>query len=168
MSLATYEDANGYLDANKLQLAAQSEIAEQAVTADSIVRSKLADTFTEQAPLWDSVSITYPTPNLVRTIAGMLMASFKYAEIYSEESLVGNPYADKLEARAMALLQGIVDGTMILEDVDYGPDASGDFSQDDFWPNDTTTTGQEEYTRLVEDEYPEGAPTTKFSSGMKF
>lgn len=174
MALATYEDANKHLDETKLSFLSDEDAAPEAEKAETIVRAYLADTFPDYAGLW-----VYPlpdpnpdelleTPELVREAASMLMASYRYAKVYSEESMDGNPYALKLEKDAYALLQGIVDGSLVLADVDYGDDASTSFSQDDFWPNNKTTVMNE----LLEEEFatynPELASTRMHRMGQRF
>jgi hypothetical protein len=61
------------------------------------------------------------------------MAHFRYAKIYSEEVLTTNSYAMYLKNQADLLLQGLVDGTIELVDVDTG---GTDVGQPSFFPDD--------------------------------
>lgn len=147
MSLASYEDANAHLDETKIGFASAADAEDKARSADAIVKAKLGDRFPDYVALWsDTVPNPNPneliaTPALVREAASLLMAAFLYEERYSEETLDDNDYAARLQKRAMFLLDGIADGSLILWDVDYGQDANNTarLEREDFWPNDTYT-----------------------------
>ncbi len=138
MSLASFEDANQWLDRFKIEFDNAEDASEEAEQADAIVKGHLYGTFPDHVNLWD-IAPTGPqeaTPELVVQVASMLMASYRYAKRYSEEELGRNNYANQLEQRAMKLLQGISDGTIDLADKSYLSAAS--FEDTDFWPNDAT------------------------------
>lgn len=64
------------------------------------------------------------------------MAAFRYQKKYSEETGADSEFAQRLEERAKWLLEGVSSGTVELDDKTYTSRKA--WSQDDFWPNDTT------------------------------
>jgi hypothetical protein len=168
MPLATYTDANKHLDENKLKFTSENEAEPEAQEADRIVRAKLGDLFPDQVNEWAFNSDDFPTPEIIKEAASLLMASYRYAKRYSEATLGSNPYADRLEARAMFLLNGILDGSIDLTDVDYDSDNEPGFGQADFWPNNSTTVGAAAYEETVHSLFPETAPSRAFDVGKQF
>jgi hypothetical protein len=139
VTLATYTEANHWLDQNKLKFTDAQDAVPEATNADRYIRAKLADSFTAAIVNgWDEspTGAETATPALVRMIAAMLMASFRYAKKYSEETLDENDYSARLKQDADELLDQIASGELVLFDttlvqVDI-------FAQADFWPNDST------------------------------
>lgn len=76
------------------------------------------------------------TPDEVRAIAGRLVAAKYYKLSYSEDSLEVPQYAQDLYDEAIAMLQGIVAGTIVLPEIDVV--TPGHLTTDDFWPNNKT------------------------------
>jgi len=121
VSLATFEDANVHLDGKKIVIQTEHEAEPYARSADRIVRGALFDLYPDVVNLWEAPSIadptpTDPTPGLVREIAALYMAHFKYASVYSEESQDPNSYAARLLSRAEKLVEQLKDGTLELAD----------------------------------------------------
>lgn len=149
MSLVTIQDVQNWLERSKLTLDSDDDLLEE-THARSIVLSKLATRF--DTSTWvDSDS----TPKLVRTIISMLVAAYRYNAVYTE---VPNPetetYGDKLEQRAMDLLQQVVDGGLVLEEATDGPAVTGTLS---FYPTDASTARDDEDDAGI-----------KFTMGMRF
>ena len=90
---------------------------------------------------WDTPD---ETPELIRTVAGMLIASQLYMDKISgqEYSIDDRHYAQILYDRAMLLLNGILEGTLTILDPITGlpiiPVASTSLTELDFWPIDDT------------------------------
>lgn len=145
MPLATYEDANGHLDGTKISFVSDADAEPEAREADRIVKSKLGDIFPDYVALWD-ISVDPQVepelvPGLVNEAAALLMASYRYANRYSEDELNENDYAARLERRALQILEDIRSGKAVLFDVTYGitTEESYGLERDDFWPNDDYT-----------------------------
>ena len=135
MTLADFHDANAHLDGTKIEFASNSDAAKEASVADAFVRARLSDTFPDHVANWDYDGSPEATPAIVRTIAGMLMAAQRYERLYSEETLDGNDYAQRLRDRATLMLDGIVAGQLSLDDVAYDIDT---LTEAMFYPNDAT------------------------------
>lgn len=136
MTLATFSDANVHLDGKKIEFLNAEDAAPYAGAADDIVRGALFDRYGDVVSDWDESGTPSETPGLVRRAAAFLMAHFKYASVYSEETQDPNSYAVRLRQEAMAILDGLAAGT--LELIDYTP-PEGDsvVNQPSFWPDDT-------------------------------
>ena len=139
MSLASFEDANNHLDKNKVMFQNDSDARDIATATDRYIRGCLTDVYgADVVTLWD-VDPTAPqtnTPELIREVTGMLMASKLYAEKYAEETQSNNTYGYRLQKEAEGLLDQLRAGTLTLVEVDVVSGIS--FGEDDFWPNDTT------------------------------
>src|SRR5437879_6554473 len=120
MALASYVDSNTWLDGTKISFANDDDAAPESIAADRIVTSALRVVYPDNVDLWTAPT---NTPGLVTDIAAMLMASFRYAKIYSEEALNESDYSARLEARAMTLIKGLQDGTLQLEGIVSGTEA---------------------------------------------
>ncbi len=126
----TSADVQVWLEPTKLRIDSGDSLAEE-VPASEIVLSKLAVRFDTSG--WTDES---DTPDLVRNILGMLVASYRYNSIYSETEDAGNPYADKLADMADNLIMGIIDGTIdLIDEPLQGPTVTGTL---EFLPTDKT------------------------------
>jgi hypothetical protein len=123
---------NQFLPVNKLELDTSGgagglpvdhpKIADFEETARGIILSKLR-------PLYDTTGWLVPTapnqlssaPELVHTIAGMLVAGWVYDRQFADQVTEGDSYGARKVREAYALLAGIVDGTYDL-DVDLLPE----------------------------------------------
>ena len=154
MSLATYAQANTHLDGTKIAFDNEEEAAPIADVADKTVKGMIARLYTDYFENWTSdTTPTLPqetTPEIIALAASYLMASYLYSEKYSEETLDGNDYAARLEARAMVILNGLLNKTFTLYDKpDYVLIES--LSGSSFYPNDTTlVTADDDFTGLSE------------------
>lgn len=131
--IASYEDANRYLDETKLRYANNDEAAKEGIGVDAEIRAALADIFGTTVSIWEDNTTS---PAIIVEIAAMKMAASKYEKSYSEETLGDNDYSARLRKRADALILGLRQGTISLSDT---PEVSSTYvwSEDDFWPNDT-------------------------------
>lgn len=111
MALATTEDVNTFLDESKAYVTDADSEPEQ-VDAERIVRGYLAG-FVDSAEMatWKSPS---KTPILIRSVAGRLVAAFRYRKLYSEDVNEVSPYAQQLYNEAMDVLRQIINGTLSL------------------------------------------------------
>lgn len=134
---ATLEDINTHLPPDKAQIEDAEDDALQ-VDAFRFIRSKLVGTFaTTTLALWlDPAS----TPEVIRAIAGRLIAAKWYMEIYAEDSDEDAKYAKTLYDEAMMMLQQIVDGLITVIDPVTGepyPEVqTGMLTESSFWPSD--------------------------------
>lgn len=134
MSLATFEDANVHLDGKKIAFENAEDATADATSADRIIQGTLYQTFGDVVLTWDA-NPTAPqvaTPGLVREAAAFLMAHFKYARIYSEETQDPNSYAVRLRDEADRILVGLAGGTLGLPDYPL----TVDVGQPSFFPDD--------------------------------
>lgn len=135
MALASLDDVNVHLPQDKLA-AEESDLEFFQVDAQRIIKGYLAgvDPFTPQVLAgWDGPD---NTPETIRAIAGRLIAAAYYANRFSEEDPDVPAYSQKLYNEGMAMLVGVMNGTIEIEEV--STNVEGTLSSDDFWPNDTT------------------------------
>lgn len=134
MALASFEDANGWLDGTKLAFADEDDASDDADNAENIVRAHLSGVYPDGVDTWEASSNN--VPDTIREIASLLMASYKYAKVYSEDVEAESSYAARLESRAMRLLDDLKTGEIVLHDTD---EVSGiAFGKADFHPKDDT------------------------------
>lgn len=113
--LASLSDINVHLPEDKLQVV-EADLDELSREAARIIRGTLAGVYTpvELASWTDPDS----TPELIRSIQGMLIAAFVYSRAYAEDQIEVPAYAQNKYDFAMRLLNGIVNGTESVLDVD--------------------------------------------------
>ena len=102
-----------------------------------LVKSQLSGVFTPTVlSSWDAPDTT---PEIIRGIAGRLIAAYVYREAYSEDIAEVPQYAQTLYNEAMAMLVGVRSGTLAVLDDDGNPVSANalDMTQDDFYPNNT-------------------------------
>lgn len=129
---ASLDDVNRYLPTDKLEMSSP-ELALFGLDADRIIRGYMAGIFAPTTiALWTSPETT---PELLRSIAGRLIAALWYKERYSEDSLEVPAYAQDLYNEAIAIINGIVSGSIILSDVVEVASTGERFTTDDFFPN---------------------------------
>lgn len=122
------EEEQGWLESTKLQITDVDAALQDA--AVDLVFSALGSLY--DTSLWlDPLS----TPSLVRKIIAMLVAAWVYDRQYSEDAAGQDQYADKLEKRAMMLLDGLTSGLLTLTDIDP---VLSDPTSPEFYPNDAT------------------------------
>jgi len=133
--LASLDDINVHLPTDKIEVdSALYELLQ--LDAERIVRGYLSGQIASTTlATWTSPA---STPELIRAIAGRLVASFWYRERYSEDSLDDPIYAQTKYNEAIQWLQNIIDGTMLLPDADGEMTIGGVFTELDFLPNNKT------------------------------
>lgn len=139
--LANLADINTHLPAN-VQIDNEVDVGLQ-VDAHRLIVGQLTSVFTTaQINAWVDPD---STPDMIRSIAGRLIAAKYYARVLSGEAIDEIPgYAMDLYKEAISMLVGIKDGSIIvvgptgdpITGVDIGSDAQGDV-----FPNDTSVPG---------------------------
>lgn len=147
MPLVTADDVQLWLEPTKILIDSSDELAEESFHS-AYVTGRLASKVVVTG--WVSPSTT---PVMVRSIIGMRVAAQRYNVAYSETSEDdGNPYANKLMEWSEMLIQGILDGTLLVVGI---PDTPGLVGTIAFYPTD-----------LVGLEFPEEA--ARFAMGHIF
>ena len=138
MSLVVLDDINVHLPKDKLVVLEADDDALQ-LDVERIIKARLSGTFSPVT----LASWTTPgtTPGTIQGIAGRLIAAFVYARAFASESVGLPEYAQWLYDQAMMSLDYIVTGSITLPEVttEVG-DTGSRFTQDFFWPNDSTST----------------------------
>lgn len=136
--LATLEDTNGFLP--DLIEITDGDDKQYQIDAQRVIKSQLAGVFT---PLiltgWDTPA---NTPQLIRGIAGRLIAAKFYSIQFSQETTEVPRFAQQLYNEAIAMLADIKRGSLIVVDDSNNPIDSGgtlDLSSDDLFPNNAAT-----------------------------
>jgi len=133
MALVTDEDVQSHLPKDKLKVEEIPDDRNQIyLDQERIVRGYLAGVI-DSAVLATWIT-PVATPQIIRTITGMLAAAEIYRVRFSENSLDDPTYAQSLYNRAMAMLNDIIAGDLLVEGV---PDTTV-VDNTYFWPNDTT------------------------------
>jgi hypothetical protein len=136
--MATLDDINGNLDGEVIEATADNSNLAQ-VSVSRVVRgylSAVVDTTTLMS--WQTPETT---PDIVREIAAKLIAAHVYFALAARQSYdIGNfNYAQRLYDQAMAMLQGIIDGTISIDGGDNGGTViTVGLTTDDFFPVDDT------------------------------
>lgn len=134
---ASLTDIQTWLEVNKIQVDdANSQKAN--IDATRIIKGQLAGFF--EPVVIASWADPDSTPEIIRSIAGRLTASFMYSTIYSEETASEvSPYAQLLYAQAMMQIAQIEAGTIVVVDDNGDPIDTTGSGLLSFWPDDTTT-----------------------------
>lgn len=125
-------DVQVHLPVDKLQVELiPDDLAKCKLDTERIVRGMLAGVI----PAGDMALWLEPedVPEVIRAAAGRLCAALIYRLRYSEQSLNDPQFAQIKYDEAMAMLQGIIDGTIIVDGV-----VTSQFNNTYFWPNDST------------------------------
>lgn len=133
--LAELSDIERWLASDKFAVLDSNTSAFQ-IEANRIIKGKLFGVFS--AVILFGWSSPENTPELIRSIAGKLIASYLYKEVYSEDSLEVPPYAQELYDQAIADLDAIRAGTLTVFDEDGNPIGNelASLTAADFYPND--------------------------------
>jgi hypothetical protein len=134
--LASVEDVNAYLDEAVVK-ADDTNTELLQISVARIVRGYLAGVVDNLTLA--SWSTPEDTPDIIRECASMLIASQLFFDktILSTVEVDQRHYAQLLYDRAMAILQGLVDGTIVLEG-GGAVEPVGAMSSLDFFPIDDT------------------------------
>src|SRR5262245_62737757 len=130
---ASLDDVNMHLPTDKLEME-EPELDLFGLDADRIIRGYLAGVIPGTTlAAWTSPEAT---PEIIRAIAGRFIAAFWYRERYSEDSIEDPIYAQTKYNEAMALLQGIIAGDIVI--VETPIEVLGlHFGPGNFYPNNT-------------------------------
>ena len=136
--LASLDDINVHLPDDKARME-DSEDNELQIDAARYIRSLLAGFFSSATLVsWDSPA---DTPELIRGIAGRLIASKYYARLYTEDTAEVSDYAQWLYNQANVMLDQVRTGILTLLDTNDTPipiEGGISLESDDFWPNNST------------------------------
>ena len=134
--LATLDDINANLDGEVIEATADNSNLVQ-ISVARVVRGFLAS-MVDTATLM-SWSNPDATPDIVREIAAKFIAAQVYFNEAARQSFIieDNNYAQRLYNQAMALLEGIIEGTIIIGDIP-GIVSSMEMTVDDYFPVDDT------------------------------
>lgn len=145
--LANLSDINTHLPEDKLE-ANDANTGLLQVDAARFIRAMLAGTFTSTLLVtWDTPD---NTPELIRGVAGRLIAAKYYATRYAEDADVSE-FATGLYNDAVAYLNGIKSGTYVLLDENDNPIASSglSLSEEDFYPNNSAPLPKFTMDRII-------------------
>lgn len=135
MPLIEDADIQVHLPADKLKVEEiPEELPDVKSDAERIIRGHLAGVFS--SAVLSGWTAPNTTPALIRAIAGRLAAALIYRTRYSEDDTGDPEFAQTKYAEAMALLMGVINGTLVLEEVTA--ESATQFNANYFWPNDTS------------------------------
>lgn len=130
--LASLDDINAHLPQDKLQ-ATTPKVELLQLDAVRIVKGALASVFSATTLAgWD---VPEDTPERIRAIAGRLIAAKLYAKAYSEDVVELPEYAQWLYDQAMADLNGVASGAIVLIEVTETVNTGSRLTDDFFFPN---------------------------------
>ena len=132
--LASLDDINAHLPEDKAEIEDADDDLLQ-VEVYRFVRAKLSSAFaTATMNTWVDPTTT---PEVIRTIAGLLIAAKWYAKLYAEDSTDDARYANWLYNQALDLINGILAGnTAVIDPGGVVITDSGSLGEADFFPND--------------------------------
>lgn len=134
--MCTLDDINGHLDGEVIEATADNSNLAQ-VNVSRVIRGYLSGLFDSTILMGWSTPET--TPDTIREIASMLVAAQVYFNLAARQSfdINNDNYAQRLYDEAMKMLQGIIDGTILI--VEEGEVAVGPgLSEGDYFPIDST------------------------------
>ena len=135
MAYAALSDVNKHLPDDKAQ-ASDADITDLSIEADRLVRTRIASVVElDTVALWVDPD---STPEIIKTISGLLIAAMFYAKLVAEDEADGSAFAQGLYDQAMALLMDIRNGDAIIIGVDGIEVETDILSGTSFWPNATT------------------------------
>lgn len=136
--LASLDDINTHLPDDKAKMLDSEDDLLQ-IDAARYVRSLLAGMFSSTTLSgWDSPA---NTPELIRGVAGRIIAAKYYATLYSEDIAGTSEFAQNLYNEANRIIDGIRSGTYIVLDINDNPipvENPVTSGEGFFWPDDTT------------------------------
>jgi Bacteriophage Mu, Gp36 len=136
MAFVDDADVQVHLPIDKLKIEElPDDLAKCKEDAERIIRGYLAGVF-EPATLASWIDPD-STPVVIRAIAGRLTAALIYRTRYSEDSLDDPEYAQNKYNEAMDMLMKVINGQIVLEEVD--DDVATPFDGTWFTPNDAST-----------------------------
>lgn len=137
MSYASNSDIEAWFSVNGDKIDINDANSSKAkIEADRLIRGMLAGVFT--ALTMSGWTTPETTPEQIRGISGRLCAAYIYRGIYSEEQEAVPEYAQTLYNEAIAMLNDIKTGNLVVVDPGVNP-VEGNTGILSFWPDDTTT-----------------------------
>ena len=136
--LASLDDVNTHLPPDKFSATdGNTEITLFQVDVERLIKGYLSGAFSAATlAVWDEPA---NTPGYIRGVAGRLIAAFYYAKKLSENIPDWDrTYPQRLYDEAMSMLMKVIEGDVILDDVDEV--SGGQFSSSFFFPDETSTT----------------------------
>ena len=136
---ASTDDVAVHIDPDVLALPDEVDFAKENQDVARLIRSYLYVTHVPNTVI-DAWLTPETTPELIRSIAGMLVAAKVYGRQTSSNAEEVDPYALRLYNQAMAMLQGVIDGRLVLPElVGAGVVVTGTshITEDNFYPNDS-------------------------------
>lgn len=129
------EDAQAWAESTKLPIEQlESDLVSQVETQ---VLSRLAVAF---APEVTSTWVSHlTTPAMIKSVIAMYYVSWYYEKHYSEEQTNLNDYAVLLRANADLLIQGIVDGSIVIPEAPVPTQGNPSFYPNDLSSADSPT-----------------------------
>lgn len=134
---ATVDDINAHLpvEQGKAQIS-DSEDGLLQIDAYRLIRARLSGTFdTTVIAAWTNPA---STPEIIREIAGKIIAAKWYALLVAEDEADGSIFAQNLYNEAIAMLNDIRNGVLTVIGVDGEEMANSSLAESSFWPNDTS------------------------------
>lgn len=134
MALADRNDVQAHLPPDKLAISpGNQEIAKADIDTERLIKGVLSAQFLPTTlASWDDPE---STPEYIRAIAGRLTAAFYYRLRYAEDQRDEPQYAQFKYDEAMRMLQMVVDGQVILTEVQETDPFTTELR---FWPDDST------------------------------
>jgi hypothetical protein len=131
---ATLEDINVHLPVDKAQISDADDDLLQ-IDAYRLIRARLSGTFTPAIiATWTNPS---STPELIREIAGKIIAAKYYATLVAEDEADGSKFAQDLYNEAIAMLNDIRNGTITVIDINGEEIENSAISESSFYPDNT-------------------------------
>ena len=129
------EEVNQHLNEEILKVA-EGDFDIEADDAARVIRAYLSGTHIPATVIdtWDSPATT---PEIIRSIAARMIASQVYGRATSGNEPEVNPYARSLYDYAMAMLNGVITGTITITELTDPVGATGHINEDYFYPNDS-------------------------------
>jgi len=128
----TVAEANAWLESTKLNLT-NIDTAVEGHASENII-SRLASVF--DTSTWINETTT---PKLVRTLISMYHVSYIYDRAYADDGENTSNYAFILRRQADLIIGGLLNGTIVLEEV---PDVITDLMDPVFFPNDLSSANE--------------------------
>lgn len=132
MPRITLQEANAWVEKTKLTLDALDANLLTQIENQVLARLGVAFDSTVTSTWLDAVT----TPKMVRSVIAMLFMAWHYDRNYSEDQEQLNDYAVLLRGSAEALITGILDGSVILEELPPGGTEPGGPA---FYPTDASS-----------------------------
>lgn len=130
MSLITIQDAKGWVQTGKFTIAELDADLLNQIEAE--VLGRVSATYSVTTWLTPQT-----TPRLVRVAIAKLYVAYLYMRTYSEDEDSTPSYSYNLRLNSEMLITGIIDGTIVLPEVDPSTSTAGDPS---FYPTDLSSS----------------------------